>query len=112
MKEKVKVQSFRRVQLFVTPWTLACQAPLSMGFFRQEYWSGLLCPYPGDPPDPGIELTSPVAHALQVDSLLLSHWDAQLADIYPCGRISNLYSFFIQASSKFIFFSEFSFKDF
>ena len=50
----------------VTPWTIACQAPLSMGFSRQEYWSGLPLPSPGDLPDPGIELRSP---ALQADSL-------------------------------------------
>ena len=42
-----------------TPWTVAYQAPLSMGFSRQEYWSGLLFPSPGDPPDPGIEPGSP-----------------------------------------------------
>ena len=39
--------------------TEACQAPLSMGFFMQEYWSGLPCPLPGDLPDPGIEPASP-----------------------------------------------------
>ena len=49
---------FSCVQLFATPWTVAHQAPLSMGFFRQEYWSGLACPPPGDLPDPGIEPTS------------------------------------------------------
>ena len=43
----------------VTPWTVACQAPLSMGFSKQEYWSGLLFHSPGDLPDPGIEPTSP-----------------------------------------------------
>ena len=43
----------------VTLWTVACQAPLSMGFYRPEYWSGLQCPPPGDLPDPGIEPTSP-----------------------------------------------------
>ena len=48
-----------------TPWTVACQAPLSMGFSRQEYWSGLSCPSPGDLPDPGIEPASP---AWQADS--------------------------------------------
>ena len=47
------------IQLFVTPWTVARQAPLSMGFFRQEYWSVLPFPSPGDPPDPGIEPISP-----------------------------------------------------
>ena len=43
-----------RVRLFETPWTVACQASLSMGFLRQEYWRGLLFPSPGDLPDPGI----------------------------------------------------------
>ena len=57
----------------VTLWTIARQAPLSMGFSRQEYWSGLPCPPLGDLPDPGIEPTSPVAPALQAGSLLLSH---------------------------------------
>ena len=49
------MKSLSRVRLFVTPWTLAYQAPLSMGFSRQEYWSGLPFPSPGDLPDPGIE---------------------------------------------------------
>ena len=44
---------------FEAAWTVACQAPLSMGFPRQEYWSGLPFPSPGDLPDPGIEPTSP-----------------------------------------------------
>ena len=44
-----------RVRLFATPWTVACQAPLSVGFPRQEYWSGLPFPSPGDLPDPGIK---------------------------------------------------------
>ena len=51
---------------FVTPWTAAHQAPLSMGFPRQAYWSGLPFPSPGDLPDPGIDPESP---ALQVDFL-------------------------------------------
>ena len=55
-----------------TPWTLACQAPLSMGFSRQEYWGGLPCPPPGDLPDPGIKPASPVALALEADSLPLA----------------------------------------
>ena len=49
-----------------TPWTVVCQASLSMGFSKQEYWSGLLFPSPGDLPDPGIEPRSP---ALQADAL-------------------------------------------
>ena len=48
--------SLSHVQLFVTPWTVAHHAPLSMGFSRQEYWSGLSFPSPGDLPDPGIKL--------------------------------------------------------
>ena len=52
-------QSLSCVQLFVTLWTVACQAPLSTGFFRQEYWSGLPLPPPEDLPNPGIELASP-----------------------------------------------------
>ena len=51
-------------------------APLSMGFSRQEYWSGLPCPSPRDLPDPGIEPMSPVAPALQADSLPLGHWES------------------------------------
>ena len=47
------------VQLFATPWTVARQAPLSVGFSRQESWSGLSLPSPGDLPDSGIELMSP-----------------------------------------------------
>ena len=60
--------------LFVTPCTVAHRAPLSMGFSRQEYWSGLPCLSVGDLPDPGIEPVSPVAPALQADSLPRSHW--------------------------------------
>ena len=59
-------QSLSHVWLFGTPWTVARQPPLSMGFSRQEYWSGLPFPTPGDRPNPGIEPRSP---ALQADSL-------------------------------------------
>ena len=52
-----------------TLWTVAHKAPLSMGFFRQKYWSGLPFPPPGDLPDPGVEPTSPMSPASQVDSL-------------------------------------------
>ena len=60
----MKVFVLNRVQLFQTPWTVACQAPLSMQFSRQEYWSGLPFPSPGDLPDPGIKLASLVSPAL------------------------------------------------
>ena len=64
-----RLSRFSRVQLFVTLWTVACQTPLSMGFSRQEYWSGLSFPPPGDLPDPGIKPTSLASPVLQVDSL-------------------------------------------
>ena len=59
-------KSLQSCPTLVTPWTVACQAPLSMEFSRQEYWSGLPFPSPGDLPDPGIEPRSP---ALQADAL-------------------------------------------
>ena len=55
---------FSRVRLFASPWTAAHQAHLSMGFSRQEYWSGLPFPPPGDLPDPGIEPVSLMSPAL------------------------------------------------
>ena len=62
----VMVKSLSRVRLFATPWTAAYQVPPSMGFSRQEYWSGLPFPSPGDLPNPGIEPGSP---ALEADAL-------------------------------------------
>ena len=62
------VKSLSRVQLFATPWTVAYQASLSMGFSRQEYWSGLPFPSPGDLPDPGIEPRSPALEAAALTS--------------------------------------------
>ena len=61
-----KVKSLSHAQLFATPWTVAHQAPPSMGFSRQEYWSGLPLPSPGDLPNPGIEPGTP---ALYTDAL-------------------------------------------
>ena len=58
------IQSLSRVRTFVTPWTVTCQAPLSVGFSRQEYWSGLPCPPPGDLPNPGTETMSHMSAAL------------------------------------------------
>ena len=63
---KVKVKSLSHVRLFATSWTIAHQAPPSMGFSRQEYWSGVPFPSPGDIPVPGIEPGSP---ALWADDL-------------------------------------------
>ena len=68
---------FIHVQLFATPWTIALQAPLSMGFSRQEYWSGLLCPSPGDFPDLGMEAT-PIMSSALADRLFTTsvNWEA------------------------------------
>ena len=66
LQNHLEVKSLSHVWLFVTPWTVAHQAPPSLEFSRQEYWSGLPLPSPGDLPDPGIELGSP---ALQADTL-------------------------------------------
>ena len=65
------------VQLFATLWAVAHQALLFMEFSRQEYWSGLLCPPPGDLPNPWIRLASP---ALQAYSLELNHWGSPFED--------------------------------
>ena len=65
-RKKVKMKSLSRLRLFATPWTLTCQAPLSVGFSRQEYWSGLPFSSPGDLPHPAIEPGSP---ALRADAL-------------------------------------------
>ena len=63
--------------LFVTPWTVAHQAPLSMGLSRQEHWSGLPCPPPGDLPDPGIKPRSPA-------------WQADFLPSEPPGKLKTL----------------------
>ena len=67
---KVKVKLLSPVPLFATPWTVAYQASPSMGFSRQEYWSGLPFPSPGDLPDPGIKPQSP---ALEADALTYAY---------------------------------------
>ena len=64
----------------MAPWTVGCQIPLSMEFFRQEYWNGLPFPSPGDLPEPGIE---PVSPALQADALLSELLGNSLVDIHP-----------------------------
>ena len=63
-EECMCAKSLSHVQFFVTPWTVACQAPLSMEFSRQECWSWLSFPFPGDLPDPGIEPASLMSPAL------------------------------------------------
>ena len=75
----VAVQLLSHILLFVTLWTIARQAPLSVGFSRQDYWSGLTVPPPGDLLDQAIQPKPP---ALAVDSSPLSHQEAPLVDIH------------------------------
>ena len=86
MGVKVKVKSLSHVQLFVNPWTVAHQAPLSIGFSRQEYWSGLPCPSPGDLPNPGIKPRSP---ALQADALTSEPAKGVSDGLQDVGRREN-----------------------
>ena len=89
----VCAQSLTRVWLFATPWTVAHQAPLSLGFFRQEYWRGLPFPPQGDLPDPGIKSEFPVSPALKADSLLLSHQESPIAQFFK-NQWKNLLFYF------------------
>ena len=74
----IVLSCFSHVQLFATVWTVACQAPLSMGFSRQEYWSGLPCPPPGDFPNPGIEPKFLISPSLAGRFFTMSTtWEAQ-----------------------------------
>ena len=80
------LRRFSCVRLFVTPWTVAHQAPLSTGFFRQEYWSGLPCPPPGDLPDPGIKPVSLMSPALA----------GVFFTTEPPGKPTSIYQIFIE----------------
>ena len=83
---------FSRVRLFATPWTVACQAPLSMGFFRQEYWKGLPCPPPG-----GLPRIQPT------HLLCLLHWQvSSLPTLVPPGRphLEFLFTFYYDLSFR------------
>ena len=75
-------QFFSHVWLFVTPWTVACQAPLSMEFFRQECWSELPCPPPEDLSTPGLKHVSPASPVLE----------SRLFTIEPLGKPIDIYS--------------------
>ena len=84
MNTCARVRAHSVVSDSVTPWTVARQAPLSMGFSRQEYWSGLPCPPPGNLPNPGIESASP---GLPADSLLLSHEGSPMKTYLATGHL-------------------------
>ena len=77
------MKSLSHVRLFATLWTVARQAPLSMGFSRQEYWSGLPFPSPGDLPNPGIEPRSPT---LEADALTSGSPGKPYADGIRAGK--------------------------
>ena len=77
---EVKVKLLSRVRLFATPWTVAYQASLSVGFSRQEYWSGLSFPSPGDCPNSGIEPGSPT-------------WQADTLPSEPPGKLATRVTF-------------------
>ena len=80
------VQSLSRIQLFVIKYTVACQAPLSMEFFRQEYWSGLPLPPPGIFPSPGSNL-----HLFGLLHLL--HWQAGSLPLAPPDLLTAIFNF-------------------
>ena len=80
------MKSLSRVRLFATPWTVTYQAPLSMGFSRQEYWSGLPFPSPGDLPDPGVEPGSP---ALQANALNSEPPGKPYVGVFICKKNSG-----------------------
>ena len=85
----MKVKLLSRVQLFATPWTVAYQAPPSIAFSRQEYWSGLPFPSPGDLPDPGIEPGSP---SFQADALTSEPPGKPITYIYFKVWVETLFS--------------------
>ena len=88
----VVVESLSHIQLLMTAWTVAFLVPLSMGFSRQEYWSGLPFPSPENLPDGGIEAMSP---ALKTDSLPLNHQESPGGSRmkenwhHPCKQTGN-----------------------
>ena len=87
----VVAKSLSHVWLIATPWTVACQASLSVGFSRQEYWNGLSFISPGNFPDRGIKPRSP---ALKADSLTNEPAEIEVSKILNCNYISTLGSYF------------------
>ena len=90
----------------MTPWAVALQAPLSMGLSRQEYWSGLPCPLPGDLFDPGIQPAAPAAPALQADSYPRASKEASYVPVdseYPWEVVSLGFIYIAVLSWSFLF---------
>ena len=90
-KQVCELSCFSSVWIFAVLWTVTPQALLSMGFSRQKHWSRLPFPPPGNLPNAGIEPTCPVPPALQVDSLLLSHWETQ-NNYTPIKKINYIHN--------------------
>ena len=90
MQEVCLTCMFSRVWLFASLWTVAHQAPLSMGLSKQKYWSGLPFPPPGDLPNPGIKPISPVSPALQADSLPRRHLGSPSTWLLLLSRFSRV----------------------
>ena len=90
-----------RVQLFATLWNVALQAPLSMGFSRQEYWSGLPCPLLGDLPSPGIKPVSLTSHALAGGFFTASTIWEPLGQSYGYSKMGGTDSRFLYFDRKF-----------
>ena len=98
-----ELSSFSHIQLFATAWTTACQSPLSMGFSRHEYWSGLPFPPLGNPPDPGMEPMSPVSPALAGGCFTSgTTWEALNVSVYEItmSYTLNILQFFQLYLSK------------
>ena len=93
----LKVKSLSHVRLFVTPWTVAYQAPLSMGFSRQGYWSGVLFPSPGHLPNPGIEPRSPT---LQTDSTIWAIMGKKVIQPPPRTHAWKFFTGLLKRSNK------------
>ena len=92
---------FSCVQIFATLWTVAHQAPLSMGFSRQEHWRGLPCPPPGDLPNPGIEPTSPtLVGGFYITS---TTWEAPICVQIHTNTYIYIYEIYIYIYMKFIY---------
>ena len=101
LQEACMLSHFSHVWLFVTPWTAACQAPLSMGFSRQGYWSGLPCPPPEALPDPVMEPSSLTSPALAGGFFTTSTtWEAQSCRPQLRWRLKALRTTFALAQAR------------
>ena len=94
----MKTKSLSRVRLFATPWTVTHQAPPSIEFSRQEYWSGLSFPTPRDLPDPGIKPKSP---ALQADALL-SHQGSPMACSHAQSGFLRFFYYYLDCTTQLV----------